>query len=107
MQKLPDWWEKVRFSKLERGAAASHVPQDDEIIDITKGRTEEFLTAAKEFSEYLKALPLDTEQNARLIELAIRQTQEAERGAFFFGAGIGIDLATRILIEVEQQKEGK
>ena len=98
MKNLPDWWEKVRFSRFEQKTEESP-SVDDEAIDITKGRTEEFLTAAKDFSDYLKSLPLSHEQNDRLVELAIGQTLAAERGAFFFGAGVGMDLALKILEE--------
>lgn len=91
MKNLPDWWEKVRFSRLEQKTEESP-SVDDEAIDITEGRTEEFLTAAKDFSDYLKSLPLSHEQNDRLVEFAVRQTQEAERGAFLFGAEMALKL---------------
>lgn len=91
MKNLPDWWEKVRFSRFEQKTEESP-SVDDEAIDITEGRTEEFLTAAKDFSDYLKSLPLSHEQNDRLVEFAVRQTQEAERGAFLFGAEMALKL---------------
>ncbi len=100
MKNLPDWWEKVRFSRL--GQKTEESPSvEDEAIDITKGRTEEFLTAAKDFSDYLKSLPLSHEQNDRLVEFAVRQTQAAERGAFLFGA----EMAVRLMQDRELHRE--
>ena len=59
------------------------------------------MTAAKDFSDYLKSLPLSHEQNDRLVEFAVRQTQAAERGAFLFGA----EMAVRLMQDRELHRE--
>ena len=52
----------------------------------------EFLTAAKELSDYIAVLPLTVEQNDELVRLTVAQTVEAERNAFFEGARLGLEL---------------
>ncbi len=59
---------------------------DDFYIEVE--RSEEFLKAAKELSEFIKALPLTNEQNDTFIELATRQTLEAEKSGYDFGLKI-------------------
>lgn len=54
-------------------------------------RSEEFQQAAHELSEFIKNLPLTNEQNDKLVELAVKQVQAAERGGFFEGFAMGKD----------------
>lgn len=56
---------------------------------IKKERTEAFYEAARSLGEYIKGLPLSGPENDRLIELTIRQVEEAEQGAFNQGFRMG------------------
>ena len=56
---------------------------DDFGIVLDKG--EMFLKSAKEVSEYLKALPLTTEQNDRLVALMVEHVGQARQDAFMQG----------------------
>ena len=64
----------------------------DRDIWLTIERGPEFLTAAKELSDYIAVLPLTVEQNDELVRLTVAQTVEAERNAFFEGARLGLEL---------------
>ena len=55
-------------------------------------RTEEFLEAANKLSEYISNLPLSHTQNDTLVQLAVEQTQAAERSAFRFGLDMGVKI---------------
>ena len=61
----------------------------DRDIWLTIERGPEFLTVAKELSDYIAELPLTVEQNDKL---AVAQTTKAERNAFFEGARLGLEL---------------
>lgn len=67
-------------------------PQE-EILDegIVIERTEEFFDIALKVSEFIKTLPLNTEQNDELVKLIIDQIQEGERGAYLQGFKMGMD----------------
>ena len=52
-------------------------------------RTEGFTQKAKQLSDFVAALPLDTQTNDRLVELMVEQVKEAELGAFAQGLRIG------------------
>ena len=58
----------------------------DRDIWLTIERGPEFLTVAKELSDYI------AEQNDKLVRLAVAQTTKAERNAFFEGARLGLEL---------------
>ena len=64
----------------------------DRDIWLTIERGPEFLTVAKELSDYIAELPLTVEQNDKLVRLAVAQTTKAERNAFFEGARLGLEL---------------
>ena len=64
----------------------------DRDIWLTIERGPEFLTVAKELSDYIAELPLTVEQNDKLVRLAVAQTTKAERNAFFEGARLGLAL---------------
>ena len=66
----------------------------DRDIWLTIERGPEFLTAAKELSDYIAVLPLTVEQNDELVRLTVAQTVEAERNAFFEGARLGLELGS-------------
>lgn len=59
------------------------------MLEIERGP--EFLTATKELSDYIAALPLTVEQNDELVRLTVAQTLEAERNAFFEGGRLGLE----------------
>lgn len=52
-------------------------------------RTEGFTQKAKQLSDFVAALHLDTQTNDRLVELMVEQVKEAELGAFAQGLRIG------------------
>lgn len=52
-------------------------------------RTTDFYTIAHQLSDELKGLPLSNEENDQLIDLMIKQVQEAECGAFVHGFKMG------------------
>ena len=62
----------------------------DRDIWLTIERGPEFLTVAKELSDYIAELPLTVEQNDKLVRLAV--ATKAERNAFFEGARLGLEL---------------
>ena len=64
----------------------------DRDIWLTIERGPELLTAAKELSDHIAALPLTVEQNDELVRLTVAQTLEAERNAFFEGTRLGLEL---------------
>ena len=64
----------------------------DRDIWLTIARGPEFVSIAKELSNYIAALPLTVEQNDELVRLTVAQTVEAERNAFFEGARLGLEL---------------
>ncbi len=55
-------------------------------IEIIK--TEKFLGAVKELSDYIIALPLSNKENDRLVELILKQTSIAQKDAFLQGADL-------------------
>ena len=55
-------------------------------------RNEAFFDTAKKVSEYLKSLPLTTEQNDRLVELMVNHVNAAERSGFDFGVKLTKDM---------------
>ncbi len=52
------------------------------------------MVLVKETSEFINSLPLTTDDNDRLVFLLLKQTQEAEKGAFEQGFRVGIEFAT-------------
>ena len=62
----------------------------DRIIEIE--RTEEFYNAAKELGEFIKNLPLTSEDNDKLIEAIIKQVHAAEESGYKFGVKISAEL---------------
>lgn len=55
-------------------------------------RSEEFVAIASKISAHLNALPLDSEQHNRLVELICDQVKEAELTAFRQGLDVGITI---------------
>nr|DAP48741.1 MAG TPA: hypothetical protein [Bacteriophage sp.] len=47
--------------------------------------------ASHELSDYIKSLPLTTEQNNGLVSLMVKLVQESERGAFVQGFKWGME----------------
>ena len=62
-----------------------------ELVEIEQ--TEDFYAAAKTLSEFIKTLPLGTEDNDRLIALMVEQVRAAEQGAFLYGFKLGATFA--------------
>ena len=69
-------------------------------IEIGIERTADFFDAAKQLSEFIYGLPLDKPTNDRLVALMVYQVRQAEKGAFFQGFRMGMELA-----EWEQVKQ--
>lgn len=55
-------------------------------------RTEEFVQTANELSNFLRSLPLNNEDNDKLISLMVKQVNTAEKGAFLHGFSMGYGL---------------
>ncbi|WP_223556031.1 hypothetical protein [Lysinibacillus sphaericus] len=64
---------------------------DLENVCIQIERTEAFIQTANELSAFLKALPLDHEENDKLVELMVKHVKEAETGAFLQGFSMGYE----------------
>lgn len=62
----------------------------DRMIEIE--RTEEFYNAAKELGEFIKNLPLTSEDNDKLIGAVIKQVHAAEESGYKFGLKISSEL---------------
>ncbi len=60
-------------------------------IAIQIERSEEFTIAARKLSEFIRGLPLTSEQNNRLVDGMVEQVLLAERGAFKRGFGLGVE----------------
>ncbi|EON73835.1 hypothetical protein [Lysinibacillus sphaericus] len=56
-------------------------------------RAEAFKQAVNELSDFLKALPLNHEDNDRLVALMVRNISEAEKGAFLQGFSMGYEFS--------------
>ena len=56
-------------------------------------RTEGFTQKAKQLSDFIAALPLDTQTNNCLVKLMVEHVKEAELGAFAQGLRIGHEYA--------------
>lgn len=64
-------------------------------VSIQVERTEQFLQTARELSVFIQGLPLNSQENDKLISLVIRQVVEAERGAFIQGFRMGMEYGVR------------
>lgn len=62
---------------------------DDMAIEIK--RTDEFMVAASELSNFLAALPLSREDNDKLVSLMVKQVNVAETSAFTQGLATGYE----------------
>jgi len=62
---------------------------DLENVCIQIERTEAFIQTANELSDFLKVLPLNHEDNDRLVALMVQNVREAESGAFLQGFSMG------------------
>ena len=69
-------------------------PAGEAAIEIP--RTGEFYEAAQRLSAYIHGLPLDKAQNDELVALMVEQVKVAERGGFYFGMQLGMDLKAAI-----------
>lgn len=67
-------------------------------------RNEAFFDTAKKVSEYLKSLPLTTEQNDRLVELMINHVNAAEKSGFDFGVKLTKDMLNFLKEDTEHDK---
>lgn len=64
--------------------------------EITIQRSHQFKVNAVELGDFIRALPLSTQQNDSLIALITKQVTEAEGTAFRFGFDMGVKLAKRM-----------
>ncbi|WP_313150106.1 hypothetical protein [Lysinibacillus capsici] len=55
--------------------------------------TEAFKQVANELSDFLKALPLNHEDNDRLVALMVQNVREAEKGAFLQGISMDYEFS--------------
>ena len=60
---------------------------------LTVERTESFYSTARELSDFIASLPINRDENDRLIALIIRQVQDGEQGAFAQGLRLGKEFA--------------
>lgn len=56
-------------------------------------RTKEFYQASRQISDFIKGLPLSTEDNDKLVHNLVEYTNTVERNAALFGVQVGIQLA--------------
>lgn len=56
-------------------------------------RTKEFYQASRQISDFIKGLPLSTEDNDKLVHNLVKYTNTVERNAALFGVQVGIQLA--------------
>lgn len=56
-------------------------------------RTKEFYQASRQISDFIKGLPLSTEDNDKLVHNLVEYTNTAERSAALFGVQVGMQLA--------------
>lgn len=61
-------------------------------IDVTKGRSKEFVDVAKRLGDFIKGIPMDTYTNDKLVDLMVKQVEVAEFDAFEFGFSMAIKL---------------
>lgn len=57
--------------------------------EIAIARTPDFFRTAKALGEYIKALPLTTEQNDTLVALAVAHVNAAEKSGCTYGLELG------------------
>lgn len=56
-------------------------------------RTKEFYQASRQISDFIKGLPLSTEDNDELVHNLVEYTNIVERSAALFGVQVGMQLA--------------
>lgn len=56
-------------------------------------RTKEFYQASRQISDFIKGLPLSTEDNDKLVSRLVEYTNTVERNAAIFGVQVGMQLA--------------
>ena len=81
---------------LKKRSEEQNMKHDNEQLDcsdaaIALEHTEEYYKAARELSDYIKALPLSQPENDALIELIIAQVHHAGTGAFAQGFRMGME----------------
>lgn len=70
-------------------------------VDVTKGRSKEFVDVAKRLGDFIKGIPMDTYTNDKLVDLMVKQVNVAERDAFMFG----FDMATKLMHDYYSDEE--
>lgn len=88
--------------KTGTGVIETGTLETDAAIDITVGRSEEFDKQTKALSGFIKALPLDRQQNNDLIDEIIKHLIIGENDAFKYGMSIGVELGKSL----EPEREG-
>lgn len=56
-------------------------------------RTKEFYQASRQISDFIKGLPLSTEDNDKLVHNLVEYTNTVERSTALFGVQVGMQLA--------------
>lgn len=75
----------IDISKIKK------IDNEEMYIEITK--SEEFLEHSKKVSEFIKKLPLSTEENDNLLKLLIENLDIAKKDAFNQGFDVGFNAA--------------
>lgn len=78
--------------KIGTGMIEAGTFEADAAIDISAGRSSEFVKQARVLSDYIKALPLDHQQNDCLIAEITKHMIMAETDAFKYGLSMGVEL---------------
>lgn len=64
-------------------------------------RTKEFYQASRQISDFIKGLPLSTEDNDKLVHNLVEYTNAVERNAALFGVQVGMQLAQGLSRDAE------
>lgn len=64
-------------------------------------RTKEFYQASRQISDFIKGLPLSTEDNDKLVHNLIEYTNTVEQSAALFGVQAGMQLAQGLSRDAE------
>lgn len=64
-------------------------------------RTKEFYQASRQISDFIKGLPLSTEDNDKLVSRLVEYTNTVERSAALFGVQVGMQLAQGLSRDAE------
>lgn len=64
-------------------------------------RTKEFYQVSRQISDFIKGLPLSTEDNDKHVHNLVEYTNTVERSAALFGVQVGVQLAQGLSRDAE------